>query len=121
RDPDGAEGFRPPDHQLTTGLFVLACAAVVIATVASSPPTAPSASPYCSRASRPFSTGARSSDRARPAERVYVLGEDPDARDLQSRLQRGAAFPDEGLGDRSRHARAGWRKPLPLSAAARGD
>jgi APA family basic amino acid/polyamine antiporter len=37
RDADGADGFRAPGHPVTTGLFVLACAAVVIATVASSP------------------------------------------------------------------------------------
>lgn len=37
RDADGAEGFRAPGHPVTTGLFVLACAAVVIATVAGSP------------------------------------------------------------------------------------
>jgi APA family basic amino acid/polyamine antiporter len=37
RDADGADGFRAPGHPLTTGLFVLACAAVVIATVAGSP------------------------------------------------------------------------------------
>jgi APA family basic amino acid/polyamine antiporter len=36
RDP-GGEGFRAPGHPLTTGLFVLACALVVIATVASNP------------------------------------------------------------------------------------
>jgi APA family basic amino acid/polyamine antiporter len=35
RDADGADGFRAPGHPVTTGLFVLACAAVVIATVAS--------------------------------------------------------------------------------------
>ena len=34
RDADGADGFRAPGHPYTTGLFVLACAAVVIATVA---------------------------------------------------------------------------------------
>ena len=37
RDADGADGFRAPGHPVTTGLFVLACAAVVVATVASSP------------------------------------------------------------------------------------
>ncbi len=37
RDADGADGFRAPGHPFTTGLFVLACSAVVIATVASSP------------------------------------------------------------------------------------
>jgi APA family basic amino acid/polyamine antiporter len=37
RDADGADGFRAPGHPLTTGLFVLACAAVVAATVAGSP------------------------------------------------------------------------------------
>jgi len=37
RDADGADGFRAPGHPITTGLFVLACAAVVVATVASSP------------------------------------------------------------------------------------
>jgi len=37
RDADGADGFRAPGHPVTTGLFVLACAAVVIATVASTP------------------------------------------------------------------------------------
>jgi APA family basic amino acid/polyamine antiporter len=37
RDADGAEGFRAPGHPFTTGLFVLACAGVVIATVAGSP------------------------------------------------------------------------------------
>ncbi|HYD12302.1 MAG TPA: amino acid permease [Allosphingosinicella sp.] len=37
RDADGADGFRAPGHPLTTGLFVLACAAIVVATVASSP------------------------------------------------------------------------------------
>ena len=37
RDADGAEGFRAPGHPWTTGLFVLACAAVVVATVANSP------------------------------------------------------------------------------------
>ena len=36
RDPP-AEGFRAPGHPLTTGLFVVACAVVVIATVASNP------------------------------------------------------------------------------------
>jgi APA family basic amino acid/polyamine antiporter len=37
RDADGADGFRAPGHPFTTGLFVLACAAVVVATVANSP------------------------------------------------------------------------------------
>jgi APA family basic amino acid/polyamine antiporter len=37
RDADGADGFRAPGHPVTTGLFVVACAAVVIATVASTP------------------------------------------------------------------------------------
>jgi APA family basic amino acid/polyamine antiporter len=37
RDTDGADGFRAPGHPVTTGLFVLACAAVVVATVASNP------------------------------------------------------------------------------------
>lgn len=37
RDADGADGFRAPGHPVTTGLFVLACAAVVVATVAGSP------------------------------------------------------------------------------------
>lgn len=37
RDADGADGFRAPGHPFTTGLFVLACAAVVIATVANKP------------------------------------------------------------------------------------
>ena len=36
RDPSGA-AFRAPGHPVTTGLFVLACAVIVIATVASSP------------------------------------------------------------------------------------
>jgi len=36
RDPAGA-GFNAPGHPLTTGLFVLACVLIVIATVASSP------------------------------------------------------------------------------------
>jgi APA family basic amino acid/polyamine antiporter len=36
RDP-GTDGFRAPGHPITTGLFVLACALVVIATVASNP------------------------------------------------------------------------------------
>jgi APA family basic amino acid/polyamine antiporter len=36
RDPQGA-GFNAPGHPFTTGLFVLACALIVIATVASSP------------------------------------------------------------------------------------
>jgi APA family basic amino acid/polyamine antiporter len=36
RDPGGA-GFNAPGHPLTTGLFVLACALIVIATVASNP------------------------------------------------------------------------------------
>jgi APA family basic amino acid/polyamine antiporter len=36
RDPGGA-GFNAPGHPVTTGLFVLACALVVIATVASNP------------------------------------------------------------------------------------
>jgi APA family basic amino acid/polyamine antiporter len=36
RDP-GGDGFRAPGHPLTTGLFVLACALVVVATVASNP------------------------------------------------------------------------------------
>jgi len=37
RDADGADGFRAPGHPVTTGLFVLACSAVVIATVANKP------------------------------------------------------------------------------------
>jgi APA family basic amino acid/polyamine antiporter len=37
RDEDGADGFRAPGHPVTTGLFVIACVAVVIATVASHP------------------------------------------------------------------------------------
>ena len=36
RDPGGA-GFRAPGHPFTTGLFVLACALIVLATVISSP------------------------------------------------------------------------------------
>ena len=36
RDPGGA-GFNAPGHPLTTGLFVLACALIVLATVASNP------------------------------------------------------------------------------------
>lgn len=36
RDP-GGDGFRAPGHPITTGLFVVACALIVIATVASSP------------------------------------------------------------------------------------
>jgi basic amino acid/polyamine antiporter, APA family len=37
RDADGADGFRAPGHPFTTGLFVVACAAVVVATVANNP------------------------------------------------------------------------------------
>lgn len=37
RDADGSDGFRAPGHPVTTGLFVLACVAVVIATLASHP------------------------------------------------------------------------------------
>jgi APA family basic amino acid/polyamine antiporter len=36
RDPGGG-GFRAPGHPFTTGLFVLACALVVLATIASNP------------------------------------------------------------------------------------
>jgi APA family basic amino acid/polyamine antiporter len=36
RDPR-EEGFKAPGHPVTTGLFVIACAVVVIATVASNP------------------------------------------------------------------------------------
>ena len=37
RDPGKDGGFRAPGHPFTTGLFVLACAVIVVATVANSP------------------------------------------------------------------------------------
>jgi basic amino acid/polyamine antiporter, APA family len=37
RDADGADGFRAPGHPFTSGLFVLACALIVVATVANNP------------------------------------------------------------------------------------
>ena len=60
--------------------------------------------------------------RAGDAIRLYALGQDPGAGALQSRLERSAAFPawtawPIAIAD----ARARWRQPLPLPAAARGD
>jgi APA family basic amino acid/polyamine antiporter len=37
RDGDGDSGFRAPGHPFTTGLFVLACAAIVVTTVLNHP------------------------------------------------------------------------------------
>ena len=37
RDPAAGDGFRAPAHPLTTGLFVLACATIVVATVINNP------------------------------------------------------------------------------------
>jgi APA family basic amino acid/polyamine antiporter len=37
RDADGSDGFRAPGHPVVTGLFVIACATIVIATIANHP------------------------------------------------------------------------------------
>ena len=92
--------YLTPGHPYTTGLFVLACVAIVTVPSQASPQISRSACLSCSPASRYIGTGAanceaRHLNRSRCIQnhetatlRLHAMGEDPGPREIQPRDQR---------------------------------